>query len=158
MPPTTPADPAIQWDFPEPFTLRLGVVAEEIDAYQHVNNAEYLRWLDRCAWAHSTALGISIDDCKRMDRGMAVRQSQLEYLAPAFLGDTIIVATWIAHTDQRLRVTRRFQVIAERTAKTLLRASIEYVCLILSSGRPARMPPDFVQRYTPRVEFEGPST
>jgi acyl-CoA thioester hydrolase len=153
MLPNTPADTAFQWDFPQPFTLRLVVAPEEIDDYQHVNNAVYLRWLDRCAWAHSTALGISVDDCKRIDRGMAVRESHLEYLAPAFLGDSVIVATWIAHNDNRLRVTRKFQVIAERTAKTLLRASIEYVCLILSSGRPVRMPADFVERYKCGVEF-----
>jgi len=156
--PNTSADPAFQWDFPQPFTLRLVVVPDEIDDYQHVNNAVYLRWLDRCAWAHSTALGISIDDCKRIDRGMAVRQSQLEYLAPAFLGDPVIVATWIVQTDSRLRVTRKFQVIGERTSKTLLRASIEYVCLMLSSGRPVRMPADFVERYRPTVAFEVPST
>jgi acyl-CoA thioester hydrolase len=137
----------IQWDFPQPFTLRLQVVPEEIDEYEHVNNAAYVRWLDRCAWAHSTALGISIEDCKRIDRGMAVLRSQLEYLAPAFEGDAITVATWITHTDEKLRVNRRFQVIGERAGNTLMRATIEYVCLKLSSGRPVRMPADFIRCY-----------
>jgi acyl-CoA thioester hydrolase len=144
-----------QWDFQNPFTLHLVVAAEEIDEYQHVNNAAYVRWLDRCAWAHSSAVGISIDDCKRIDRGMAVRQSQLEYLAPAFLNDAISVATWITHSDDRLRVTRRFQVVAEASGKTLLRASIEYVCLALSSGRPVRMPLEFIERYRPTVARES---
>jgi acyl-CoA thioester hydrolase len=136
-----------QWDFPQPFTLQLRVIPEEIDEYEHVNNAAYVRWLDRCAWAHSTALGISVEDCKRIDRGMAVLHSQLEYLAPAFLDDPITVATWILSNDGKLRVTRRFQVVGERTGKTLLRASIEYVCLVLSSGRPSRMPPEFIRCY-----------
>jgi acyl-CoA thioester hydrolase len=144
-------DAQVQWDFPEPFTLRLQVVPEEIDEYEHVNNAAYVRWLDRCAWAHSTALGISVDDCKRIDRGMAVLRSQLEYLAPAFVGDAITVATWILRNDEKLRVTRKFQVIGERVGKTLMRASIEYVCLVLSSGRPARMPPDFIRCYRARA-------
>lgn len=136
-----------QWDFPDPFLLPLVVVPEEIDEYQHVNNAAYVRWLDRCAWAHSSALGLSIEDCKRMDRGMAVRQSQLEYLAPAFDGDAVTVGTWITQNDEKLRVTRRFQIVADRTGKTLVRANIEYVCLVLSSGRPSRQPPEFLQRY-----------
>jgi acyl-CoA thioester hydrolase len=158
MPPKTPAaDAAFQWDFPQPFTLGLVVVPEEIDEYRHVNNAAYLRWLDRCAWAHSTALGISVDDCKRIDRGMADRESHLVYLAPAFLDNAVIVGTWIAHNDNRLRVTRKFQVVAERSGRTLLRASIEYVCLMLSSGRPVRMPADFVQRYAAAVAFGVPS-
>lgn len=137
----------MQWDFPDPFTLQLVVANEEIDDYNHVNNAAYVRWLDRCAWAHSTALGLSIEDCQRLDRGMAVRRSEFDYLAPGFLGDAIAVATWIVHNDRKLRVQRKFQVVAERTGQTLMRASIEYVCLVLSSGRPVRMPPEFIERY-----------
>ena len=114
-----------------------------------MNNAAYVRWLDRCAWAHSAAVGISIEDCQGMDRGMAVRRSQLEYLAPAFLNDAILVATWITSNDQRLRINRSFQVVAESTGKTLLRASLEYVCLALSTGRAVRMPPEFARRYQP---------
>ena len=138
-----------QWDFPNPFTLQLTVDSSEIDEYRHVNNAAYVRWLDRCAWAHSTALGLSIDDCLRLDRGMAVRRSELDYLAPAFLNDPVVVATWITHNDEKLRVTRRFHIVAERTRKTLVRATVEYVCLVLSTGRPARLPPEFLQRYRP---------
>ena len=130
-----------------PFRLRHVVVTDEIDAYNHVNNAAYIRWLDRCAWAHSAFLGISIEDCQRIDRGMAVRRSLIDYLAPAFLGDGVIIATWIVHSNGKLRVTRRFEVSRESSGQLLLQASIDYVCLVLSTGRPARMPPEFVHRY-----------
>lgn len=145
----------MQWDFPQPFTLQLTVSNDEIDDYQHVNNAAYVRWLDRCAWAHSTALGLSIDDCKRIDRGMAVRRSELDYLAQAFLGDPVTIGTWIVHNDGKLRVLRKFQVVAERTGKTLVRASIEYVCLVLSTGRPSRLPPEFLRHYQPTTTIDS---
>jgi acyl-CoA thioester hydrolase len=145
----------VQWDFPQPFTLQLTVSNDEIDDYQHVNNAAYVRWLDRCAWAHSTALGLSIDDCKRIDRGMAVRRSELDYLAQAFLGDPVTIGTWIVHNDGKLRVLRKFQVVAERTGKTLVRASIEYVCLVLSTGRPSRLPPEFLRHYQPTTTIDS---
>ena len=137
----------MQWDFPSPFTLQLIVADEEIDDYQHVNNAAYVRWLDRCAWAHSTALGVSIEDCKRIDRGMAVLRSEIDYLAPAFLDERITIATWIVQNDGKLRVSRKFQIVADHSGQTLVRATVNYVCLILSSGRPARMPPVFLQKY-----------
>jgi acyl-CoA thioester hydrolase len=140
---------SIEWDHSDPFVIPIVVIDAEIDEYRHVNNAAYVRWLDRCAWAHSAALGISLDDCLRMDRGMAVRRSELEYLAPAFIDERVVVATWIAHSDAKLRVTRKFQIAAEHTGKTLVRATIEYVCLVLSTGRPARMPPAFLERYRP---------
>ena len=137
----------VEWDLPQPFTLQLVVAHDEIDDYDHVNNAEYVRWLDRCAWAHSTALGVSIEDCKRIDRGMAVLRSELDYLSPAFLDDRVTVATWIVKNDGKLRVTRKFQIVAEHSGRTLVRATVEYVCLVLSSGRPSRMPPVFLERY-----------
>jgi acyl-CoA thioester hydrolase len=140
-------DRTVQWDSPSPFTLQLSVANEEIDEYQHVNNAAYVRWLDRCAWAHSTALGVSIEDCKRIDRGMAVLRSEIDYLAPAFLDERITVATWIVQNDGKLRVSRKFQIVADHSGQTLVRATVNYVCLILSSGRPARMPPVFLKRY-----------
>ena len=143
----SPLSPPVIWDFAQPFTLPVIVVAEEIDEYEHVNNAAYIRWLDRCAWAHSASVGLTVSDCRRIDRGMAVRRSVIEYLAPAFLGDSVIVATWIASSDGKLRVTRKFQVVSEGSGKTLVRATIEYVCLALSTGRPVRMPVEFVEKY-----------
>jgi acyl-CoA thioester hydrolase len=132
-----------------PFTLRHTVVPEEIDEYNHVNNAAYIRWLDRCAWAHSAFLGISVEHCKQIDRGMAVRRSLIDYLAPAFLGDSVLIATWITSSNGKVRVARKFEVTREGSKEILLQASIDYVCLALSTGRPTRMPPEFVEHYRP---------
>jgi len=45
------------------------VVASDIDAYDHVNNAVYLSWFDQVAWSHSTTLGVSLEECVRIRRG-----------------------------------------------------------------------------------------
>ena len=78
---------------------------------------------------------------------MAVVRSVIAYLRPAVLGDTIRVATWLLPADGKLRVRRRFQVRREAGGATLARAEIEYACIELSSGRPARWPPEFRERY-----------
>lgn len=51
---------------PHPHIVGLDVQDDDIDAYGHVSNAVYLRWLDRAAWPHSAALGLGIEDCTRM--------------------------------------------------------------------------------------------
>src|SRR5216684_1453154 len=66
---------------------------------------------------------------------------------PAWLGDSIRVATWLLPADGKLRVRRRFQVRRDADGATLARAEIEYACIELSSGRPARWPPEFRERY-----------
>ena len=137
----------VDWDLPAPYVASLAVERSDIDAYDHVNNAIYMNWFDRAAWEHSAALGLPIEKCLKLDRGMAVVRSVIAYLRPAVLGDTIRAATWLLPSDGKLRVRRRFQVRREGDGATLARAEIEYACIELSSGRPVRWPPEFRERY-----------
>jgi acyl-CoA thioester hydrolase len=135
------------WDLPSPHLASLAVDQSDIDAYDHVNNAVYMSWFDRVAWDHSAALGLPIEKCLQLDRGMAVVRSVIAYLRPAVLGDTVQAATWLLPSEGKLRVRRRFQVRRDADGATLARAEIEYACIELSSGRPARWPPEFRERY-----------
>jgi acyl-CoA thioester hydrolase len=141
------ANSAVHWDLPGPYLALIAVGAADIDAYDHVNNAVYMTWFDRAAWEHSAALGLPIEQCLQLDRGMAVLRSVIVYLRPAVLGDTIRVATWLLPGDGKLRVRRRFQVMREAGGTTLARAEIDYACIELSSGRASRWPPQFRERY-----------
>jgi len=135
------------WDFADPHCVELDVEPANIDEYGHVNNAVYLQWFDRAAWSHSASLGLSLAECVTMRRGMAAHHTEIDYERAAVLGDRVRVATWIVGTDQRLRVVRRFQVRRATDGLTLTRARTDYVCLNLDSGRAARMPPAFIERY-----------
>ncbi len=141
--------PTGEWDFAAPHVVALEVVAADIDAYDHVNNAVYLSWFDRVAWSHSSSLGISLEECVRLRRGMAAHRTEIDYLRAAVLGDRVMVGTWIVSTDGKLRVERRFQVRRAQGTETLARARTEYVCINLDSGRAARMPGSFTQKYRP---------
>jgi acyl-CoA thioester hydrolase len=146
-----PADWAAlaNWDWPTPHIISLEVAASDIDAYNHVNNAVYLSWFDEAAWSHSAALGISLEECVRIRRGMAAHHSEIDYQRAAVLGDRVSVATWIISTDNKLRVERRFQVRRASDGETLARARTDYVCINLDSGRACRMPESFARCYVP---------
>src|ERR1700744_1726104 len=94
--------PASDWDFPDPHVVTVEVVGSDIDAYNHVNNSVYLAWFDKAAWSHSAALGISIEECTKIRRGMAAHRAEIDYQKAAVLGDQVAVATWIVSTDNRL--------------------------------------------------------
>jgi acyl-CoA thioester hydrolase len=143
------------WDHSSPHVVTVDVSDDDIDAYGHVNNAVYLRWLDRAAWSHSAALGLSIADCTRLRRGMAALRIEIDYLRAALPRDSVEVATWIADSDRRLRVTRRFQLRHAADGGTLARATTQYVCLNLDSGRAVRMPPEFSGAYVATVPAPG---
>jgi acyl-CoA thioester hydrolase len=143
----------VQFDHPAAHVVELAVQPEDLDAYEHVNNAVYLTWLDRAAWSHSTALGVALGQCVALRRGMAAHRIEIEYLRAALRGDVVQAATWIAGTDGRLRAQRRFQVRRKTDGETLARARIDYVCINLDSGRAVRMPESFARAYvvTPRA-------
>lgn len=134
------------WEFPNPHVVSVAVDAADIDAYGHVNNAVYLRWLDLAAWSHSSAHGVSVEDCTRLRRGMAALRIEIDFVRAALAGDRVEVATWIADADHKLRVTRRFQ-LRHTDGGTLARATTQYVCLNLDTGRAVRMPPEFKAAY-----------
>ena len=139
------------WDFGNPHIVTLEVLAADIDAYDHVNNSVYLAWLDRAAWSHSGTLGLSLEQCVAMRRGMAAHRTEIDYLKAALLGDRVLVGTWIVNTDSKLRVERRFQIRRATDGETLSRARIDYVCINLDSGRAVRMPDSFRNAYVATV-------
>jgi acyl-CoA thioester hydrolase len=109
------------WDHPDPLTLRTTAQSQDIDGLNHTNNAVYVQWCEKVAWAHSEALGLALADYRRLDRAMAIRRGEYDYVLPSGLGD-------------------------EMTA-TILRGQRDLVCIELSSGRPRRMPPEFCAVY-----------
>jgi len=146
-------NPTTPWDFVSPHVVTVEVLAADIDAYDHVNNSVYLSWLDLAAWSHSSALGLSLEQCVALRRGMAAHHTEIDYLRAAVSGDQVLVGTWIVSTDSKLRVGRRFQVKRASDGETLARARIDYVCINLDSGRATRMPDTFQRSYiitTPR--------
>ncbi len=140
----------MDWDFPDPFTRAVAPEAGDIDGLQHANNGAYVRWCEAIAWAHSSRLGLDVADYQRLDRAMAIRRGEYDYLLPCVLGDRLTLATWLREGDGRLTLERRFQLVRDRDRATVLRGRWELVCIEISSGRPRRMPPEFLQAYEAR--------
>ena len=141
----------MNWDLATPFVIDLCVGADDIDGLGHANNAVYVSWLERCAWRHSQRLGLDLSEYQRLNRAMAVVRHEIDYLAAAYESDELQLATWIVESDQKLKMTRRFQLIRPRDGTTLLRAQTTFCCIELSSGKPKRMPPEFLEGYGPAI-------
>ena len=141
----------LDWDHPNPHLLHTRVEAQDIDGLQHTNNAVYVKWCEQVAWSHSVSLGLDLDAYQRLDRAMAITRSEYDYLQASRVGDAIVAATWIVNWDGKLTMQRHFQVIRENDGVTLLRGMMRFACIELSSGRPRRLPAEFVEGYGPAV-------
>lgn len=147
----------MNWDRPNPFTHEISVKPEDIDGLGHANNAVYVSWLERCAWQHSIALGLDLDEYHRLDRAMAVVRHEIDYLLSAYEGEQLIMGTWIVQWDRKLKMDRCFQLIRPSDGATLLRARTTFVCIELSTGKPKRMPAEFLEGYGKAVLTPEPA-
>ena len=141
-----------RWDRSKPFIIDVHVNESHIDGYGHVSTHNYVQWMIDCAFAHSSQLGLPESRCAEMGRGMAAVDLQVQLRGAAYEGDCLQVATWIVESDRKLRLGRQFQIVNIDTGRTLTRGKCDFVCTNLDTGKPVRMPAEFVEIY--RVESE----
>ncbi|MFZ5617800.1 MAG: acyl-CoA thioesterase [Pseudomonadota bacterium] len=139
------------WPVADPYVVRRVAGAGDIDAFNHVNNARYVDWANEIAWAHSEKLGLSMEDYKRIGFGCVVWRHEFDYVAPVMEGDEIDVATWIAENDHRVRLTRTYEMRNAKTGAVVFRGRTKFVCIDMKTGKPARMPPEFIVAYKPQT-------
>lgn len=139
-------------DYPNPYWKRFTVQQEDLDGFNHVNNAVYLKWMDATIWEHTNSVGLDAQTCMDLNRGMAAVKHEINYLSSAFLDDEIIVYNWVCSNDGRLRCSRILQILRLGDQKTILRARTDYVCTNLTTGRPTRMPEIFKTTYAVQIQ------
>lgn len=140
---------ALPWDVCGVYSMQMRVTDKDCDRFGHTNNAVYLRWLERVAWAHTESLGLGFETYERLGTGCVVRRHELDYLATSFAGEDLRLGTWIAENDGRLSMWRAYQIIRVADTKTLLRGRTRFVCVDLVSGKPRRQPQAFIDAYRP---------
>jgi len=141
----------LNWDYPNPYTMKVQVLPEEIDQLGHANNRVYLNWIMTAAYAHSESLGLSVDDYLNIGVAMVAKRHELNYIAATFANDDLIIGTWIATNDNRFNSKRKYQIIRLADVKTVLRAETDWVSMNTKNGKPQRMPEVFIRRYQPTI-------
>jgi acyl-CoA thioester hydrolase len=115
----------------------LTVTTESIDAVGHVNNREYLRWMEDIAVEHSAAQGWPMERYFADGNAWVASTHFIEYLRPAFAGDRLDIYTWIGAWDRRTSV-RRYAVTRHR--KLVARGETCWTFVELASGRARDLP------------------
>lgn len=126
------------------YSIDIRVAAGDIDGFGHVNNANYIQWLDQVHWSHLSYLGISASDIFEENCGFVVRHTDVTYLAPLTENELVKIGTAITEFDERFRLTRSFQLLRLRDNVTVLRGKITYVAVNITRGTPKRIPQKFI--------------
>ena len=119
-----------------PFEITVSILPGDIDEQNHVNNTVYLRWVQEVATAHWQAIASSE---AQHDIGWVVLRHEIDYKAPACLGDEVMLRTWVGKAT---RLTfERFTEILRGSDRQLLSSARTLWCPINArTGRPVRVP------------------
>jgi acyl-CoA thioester hydrolase len=139
-----PAQPA------EKFSMQLEVAWHDLDAVQHVNNANYLKYTEECGIRVIAAYGWPIE--RMIDEGFAIfiRRHQIKYQQPAVLGDKLIISTWASNL-RRSSATRHYLIQRQSDQEKLAVIHTESVWVDLKNFQPIRIPDELREDFAPNI-------
>jgi acyl-CoA thioester hydrolase len=124
----------------------LTVPPSAIDAHGHVNNLEYLRWMQEAAVAHSAEQGWNGERYRQLGAGWVVRSHQIEYRQEAFAGDRVVVFTWVANF-RKIRSLRKYKIVRSGDDAVLAIAETDWAFIDLQQRSPRRVPPEVASAF-----------
>jgi acyl-CoA thioester hydrolase len=118
-----------------PFEISVSVAPADIDAQNHVNNTVYLRWVQEVATAHWQAIASSET---QEAIGWVVLRHEIDYKAPACLGDNVVLRTWVGKAT-RLTFERFTEILRGSDGQLLSKARTLWCPINGQTGRPVRV-------------------
>lgn len=126
------------------FEYNIAVLRAAVDGNGHVNNIEYIRWMQDAAKAHSDVVGCT---AATVDLGATwvVRSHHIEYLRPSFEGEKLKVRTWISDAH-RVRSKRLYEILSKE-GEIRAKAWTDWVFVDVQSGRPKPIPEEIISLF-----------
>lgn len=118
----------------------------ECDAYGHVNNVNYLRYMQETAFDAAAAVGYDMRYFESNPNVWLVRETEIEYARPLRYGDSVIVKTWV-EDFRRTRSRRVYEMTHAQSAERVAHATTDWVYVHAATGRPATVPPEMVAAF-----------
>ncbi len=114
------------------------VPEEAIDENGHVNNVEYVGWMEQAARLHSHVEGCTTET-NLLGATWVVRTHQIEYFQPILAGEQIAILTWVSNW-RRARSLRKYKFLRLAEREILAAAETDFVFVDSQTGRPQAIP------------------
>jgi acyl-CoA thioester hydrolase len=120
----------------------------ECDAYGHVNNANYLRYMQEAALDASAAAGYDLARHAALGTQWLVRYTDIEYFSPLKYGESVVVRTWVQDI-RRVRSQRVYDLTRAGTGERVARAVTDWVYINTATGQPVTVPLELIAAFFP---------
>jgi len=135
---------------PGVFSLRRRVGWSDLDMTRRVSDAALLEFVEACSFGVIAAFGWPAARMAAHGFAIILRRHQIESLLPAALDDELEIATW-ASDVKRVSSTRHYTIRRMPDGALLSRVDTLGVWVDLASGRPIRIPADFLADFAPNL-------
>jgi acyl-CoA thioester hydrolase len=126
------------------FEMIVSVLPEDIDEQNHVNNTVYLRWVQEVASAHWRAIANAE---AQENIGWVVLRHEIDYKAPACLGDQVVLRTWVGQST-RLTFERFTEIRRSGDDQLLSKARTLWCPIDAQTARPVRVPAQVREQFS----------
>ena len=120
----------------------------ECDAYGHVNNANYLRYMQEAAFDASAAAGYDVKRYDELGQYWLVRETEIEYFKPLKYGDEFEITTWVVDF-RRVRSWRTYEFRLAGSGEIIARGLTDWVYIDQATQRPVNVPPEMIRAFAP---------
>ncbi len=128
------------------FFRTITVNRTHLDFNGHVNNLEYLKWMQDAAIMHSTGLGWSPTRYVKTGYSWFIGSHSIQYLRPAHEEDSLGIVTWVSEMKSRT-LKRRYWCVNKSTGKIHAKAETLWVFVRGDTGKPCRIIDELLQDY-----------
>lgn len=115
------------------FSMTINVENQHLDALDHVNNLQYLKWGESIAQKHWNFL---IKDSNMDENLWVILRHEIDYKKEGRLGDKIDIITWVGETSV-LRSIRHFEFY--RGKEMLAKMETTFCLFSLESRKPIKI-------------------
>ncbi len=123
-------------------SMRLKVRNYHIDSYGHVNNAQYLIFLEEARTVILEEMGYSLGVLNRRGLQVFITEINAKYRLPAKLDDELIIYVWLKEISSR-RARWQQEIFQSQSNKLVLTATVD--CMFWASSKVVAIPEDIKQ-------------
>lgn len=128
---------------PKIFQKRIVVKEPHLDEMHHVNNVQYLQWIQDVAKDHWQE--VSKEEWNSIYAWVALNHF-IEYKKPAFLNDELLIQTHV-HEFSGPKSNRLVRISNEKTGELIVQSSTWWCMISRETNKPARVFQEILERF-----------
>ncbi|BAU11764.1 hypothetical protein LEP3755_22670 [Leptolyngbya sp. NIES-3755] len=124
------------------------VQPQHCDVQNHLNNVVYVQWIQEIAIAAYRSKGYTREFDEKNQIIWFVRRHEVDYLAPAFVGDMIRLTTWVERGTLST-FFRQVEFMRVSDQKMMCRSLTEWCYFDANRNRPTKIPNEIKDVFLP---------